>query len=161
MMQGFIEIGKITAAHGLKGQVKIHSYTENPLDIKDYALFDAKKQPYQIMKASMAGRAVLVTLNAVTDRNQAEALKGITLYIQQDALSAQEGEVYHKDIIGQPVLNRENKDLGKITGIFNFGAGDVVEIKLLSNKEVMIPLEECSFEEENIIINETSLESFM
>lgn len=127
-----IPIGKITGPHALQGQVKIHSYCEEPLAIADYQpLFDADGNEYVISKASMAGRAVLARLKGVDNRNQSEALKGVELFINDDQLpeELEENEFYHAELIGLPVVNQQAIPIGDVIAVHNFGAGDLLEIR--------------------------------
>ena len=121
----------IIGAQGLKGAVKVKLFTETPEALPSYGpLRDSQGKTYEItaFRAAKPGEAV-ISFSGIGDRNAAEALKGIELFVDRDALPATaEEEFYHADLIGLDAQDSEGRVLGKVAAIHNFGAGDVIEI---------------------------------
>jgi 16S rRNA processing protein RimM len=125
-------LGHISGAHGIRGEVVIKSYTDDPADIAAYGPLsdEAGMRTIRILKARAASKGVIAQLEGVSDRNAAEALKGTRLFVERKRLPApQEDEYYHADIIGLPVVTTEGEKIGEIVAIQNFGAGDLLEYR--------------------------------
>ena len=129
-------MGAILGAHGIKGEVKVKSFAAKPSDIGGYGtLTDAREKrrfDLSIVGTSDATRGILIArIAGVADRNAAEALKGVELYVDRDRLPpAAEGEFYHADLIGLAAVDRDGKRVGEIVAVQNYGAGDLLEIRL-------------------------------
>ncbi len=131
-------LGIITGVHGIKGEVVIKSYTENPLDIKSYGPLsdEVGERQFKISKVRMAKKGVVARLKDINDRNSAEALKGVALYIDHARLPRpdDEDEFYFTDLIGLKVVLTDGKSYGTVTALHNFGAGDLIEILAIDGK---------------------------
>ena len=126
-------LGRIADAHGIRGEVLIHSYAAVPEDIGAYGpLSDAAgARSFQIESARATAKGVVARLEGVGDRNAAEALKGVELYLDRDRLpAAAEDEFYHADLIGLDAVDADGEPIGRIVAVQNFGAGDLIEIRL-------------------------------
>ncbi len=127
-------VAVITSAHGIKGSVKIRSFTEYPTDIANYSpLYGADgTSKYEIKILSENGGVIIAEINGVKSRNDAEMLGGTELFIYRDMLpEAEEDEFYYEDLIGLDVRATDNdRVIGNVTAIYNHGAGDIIEIKL-------------------------------
>lgn len=124
-------MGVIAAVHGIRGQVKIKSFTADPQALFDYGtLSDSHGHPrYQLKPAGVSGKTLLAAIDGVTTREAAEALKGFKLYLNRDALpEPKEDEFYIEDLIGLTAVSPDGAAFGKITAIENYGAGDLIEI---------------------------------
>ena len=124
-------IGVVVGAHGVKGAVRIKPFTEDPADLTSYGPLSTETgASWRLKGASVDGKGVVTAkLDGVEDRNQAEALKGAKLYIERGALpEVDEDEFYIADLIGLPAENPAGEPLGTIKAVFNFGAGDIVEV---------------------------------
>ena len=124
-------IGVVVGVHGVRGAVRIKPFTADPHDLTAYGpLTTEAGQTWRLKGASVDGKGVVTAkIDGVEDRNQAEALKGAKLYIERGALpEAEEDEFYIADLIGLAAETPEGKRLGTIKAVFNFGAGDVVEV---------------------------------
>jgi 16S rRNA processing protein RimM len=127
-----ILLGHIIGAHGIRGEVMIRSFAENPEDIGAYGpLSDAAgKRTFEIVQAKAGTKGVIARIPGVDDRSAAEALRGIDLYVDRAALpEVDEGEVYQADLAGMRAVTPAGADIGVIIGIANYGAGDILEIK--------------------------------
>lgn len=139
---GLIQVGVITAAHGVRGQVKIRSLTDNPEDLFSCgALSDAAgNQLFRVEKHAGSAPNFIVTFKGISDRNAAELLKGTTLFARAGSLP--EKEQMHHAIIGLEAKLPDGKAYGRVAGVYNFGAGDIVEFELTNGKTEMLPLNE-------------------
>ena len=143
-MEKRVCIGKIVAAHGIRGEVKVNSYTKNPSDLDKYGAVENKdaSRTFNIKVLGMTSTNVRVKINGIDDRNSAEALIGTEFFINRDKLpQLGEEEYYHTDIVGLDVcLQSTDNKIGKVIGFSNFGAGDIIEIKINGQKETeMLP----------------------
>ncbi|MEO8757766.1 MAG: ribosome maturation factor RimM [Devosia sp.] len=127
-----ILMGRIGAAHGISGEVRIQSFTEEPLALKEYGPLATNRPDLVIeIETARATTNVLVArLKGVTDRTTAEALNGVELYVDRDKLPPTEADddFYHADLIGLDVRLGDGTTLGKVSAIPNFGAGDLLEV---------------------------------
>lgn len=137
-----ILVAVIASAHGIKGAVKVKTFTESPINILAYGpLKDEKGKKYVLkLVRSVSTDSVIVALEGVSDRNQAEGLRGTKLYIERSQLpGVDEEEFYHSDLIGLTVKDLGEKDIGQVQAIGNFGAGDFLEIKSADHHLYTIP----------------------
>jgi 16S rRNA processing protein RimM len=124
-------IGAIAGVRGLKGEVRIKSFTANPDDVAAYGPVstDDGDVSYRIKITAHAKGLVIARLDGIADRTAAEALKGTRLYVPKEVLPEPgEGEYYHADLVGLRAETVEGKHLGMVKAVHNFGAGDILEI---------------------------------
>ncbi len=128
-------MGVIGAAHGIKGQCRVKSYSGDPLALGDYGtLFSADGRPFDIKELRQSKNVVIVTFKQVKDRNMAEALNGTELFIERSQLpddALDEDEFYIEDLVGMDVLDDIGMKIGIVAGMHNFGAGDMIEVAML------------------------------
>ena len=126
-----ILVAAVLGAQGLKGAVKVKLFTETPEALTRYGpLRDARGKSYEVTdwRPGKPGEAV-ISLSGITGRAAAEALKGVEFFVPRSALpQTADEEFYHADLIGLEAQDSEGRVLGKIAGLHNYGAGDVVEI---------------------------------
>ena len=126
-------MGRIGAAHGIKGEVRILSFTEEPLALKNYNPFTTNKPGLTIeIETARATTNVLVArLKGVTDRTAAEKLNGVELYVDRNRLPPpdDDDDFYHSDLIGLDARLGDGSVLGKVVAIPNFGASDLIEVR--------------------------------
>lgn len=141
-MPSRICLGVIVGVHGVKGLLRIKSYTQTDIDIASYGCLedDAGNQ----INLEIKGRSkatLLAEIKEVRDRTSAEQLKGVKLFIPRDALPATEdNEFYHTDLVGLSVYNRNETLLGTIIGVHDFGAGNLIDVDLEGvDKTVLVP----------------------
>jgi 16S rRNA processing protein RimM len=127
-----ILLGQIGAAHGIKGEVRIATFTEDPAAIAGYGPLETDRPglTLTITSARPSKTVVIARITGVDDRNAAERLNGISLYIDRDRLPAPEDEddFYHADLLGLEARLQSGVVIGKVSGLPNFGAGDLIEI---------------------------------
>lgn len=145
-----VTLGVIVGVHGVRGLVRVKSFTEVPEDIAAYgALKDGAGKSYELEVTGRAKGVLLVRIAGIRDRNAAEALKGTELLIDRDRLpDADADEFYHADLIGLRADQVGGEQLGTVVSVQNFGAGDLLEIRLPdSRKTVLLPFDETSVPE--------------
>ncbi len=134
-----ILIAEITTAHGIKGFVKVRSYAEDE-NLLEEPLADESGKVFSLrLKNALKGDWV-AQIEGVNDRNAAETLRGTKLYINRAALpDTDEGEYYIEDLKGLRILDESGKEIGTLTGVENFGAGDLLDIKPMSGQSFYLP----------------------
>jgi 16S rRNA processing protein RimM len=126
-------LGHIAGAHGVCGEVLIKSYTDPPEHIAAYGPLtdETGTRAFTIKIVRVTAKGVVARLEGVTDRTAAEALKGLRLYVGREQLpEAGIDEFYHADLIGLTAVSPEGKTVGTVVALQNYGAGDLLEIRL-------------------------------
>jgi len=124
-------LGVVAAPHGVRGLVRIKSFTEDPMSVAAYGPLsdESGKREYRVQALSAARGAVLARIEGVADRTAAEALRGLRLYVERERLPATgEREWYEADLVGLAAVGKDGRDWGKVVGFHDFGAGSVVEV---------------------------------
>jgi len=124
-------LGQITGAHGIRGEVRVRSFTARAEDVAAYGtLADETGTRNFVLKITGKARgAVLARIDGVADRNAAEALKGTRLFVDRDKLPQPEpDEFYQADLVGLTASRADGTPVGRIVAVQNFGAGDTLEI---------------------------------
>ena len=124
-------LGVVAAPHGVRGLVRIKSFTDDPMKVAAYGPLsdEAGKKVYRIEALSAARGAVLARIEGVADRTAAEALRGLRLYVERARLpDAGEREWYEADLIGLAAVGRDGRDWGKVVAFHDFGAGSMMEV---------------------------------
>jgi 16S rRNA processing protein RimM len=141
-----ITLGLITGAHGIRGEVKLKSFTEEPQAIADYGPLDRSDGGGTLEVESLrpSKDGLIARLRGIDDRNAAEALKGVELWVSRDRLPEPEaGEFYQAELIGLAVERRDGDRLGEVVAVHNYGAGDLIEVKLTDGgRTVLLPFTE-------------------
>jgi 16S rRNA processing protein RimM len=135
-------IARIGAAHGVRGAVKLWTFTEDPLAVKHYGPLVTKDgaRQFEVTDAREAKGHLVVTLKGVATREDAERLNGVELHIAREKLPAtDEDEYYHADLIGLAAVTPANEPLGRVIAIHNFGAGDIIEIAPPHGATMLLP----------------------
>lgn len=140
-------VGVITGAHGIRGQVRIKSFTGEPDNVTAYgSLYDEHGgRPLRLTITGRSRQLLIASVAGVGDRNGAEALIGRRLFVPREALpEPDEDEFYHADLIGLAAELRdgahgERKALGTVRGVFDFGASDLLEVEASDGGTMMVP----------------------
>ena len=138
-------MGRIAAPYAIRGWIKVQPFTEYLDSLLDYPIWRLGKktgwQEYRVVEARVHGSSLIAQLEGVDDRTQAEALQGLEIAVGRDELpEPEEDEYYWDDIIGLDVVNQEGVNLGKVTGILETGAHEV--LKISGDQERLIPFTE-------------------
>jgi 16S rRNA processing protein RimM len=140
-MPAQICVARIGAAHGVRGAVKLWTFTEDPLAVQSYGPLMTKDgaRRFEVTHARAAKDHLVATFKGIESREDAEKLNGIELYIAREKLPAtDDDEYYHADLIGLAAVNAANEPLGRVIAIHNFGAGDIIEIAPLKGAQTML-----------------------
>jgi 16S rRNA processing protein RimM len=124
-----ILVGKIVAPQGIRGEFRVQSFAQQPIDFKKFHIFCDKCDDGQFHFVRVLKQNIIIAnIDGINDRNTAESLRGTELYISRDDLpKLKENEYYQSDLIGFDVV-REGKKIGVVDCFQNFGAGDIIEL---------------------------------
>ena len=144
-----IRVARIGAAHGVRGEVKLWSFTQDPLAVADYGPLETEdgKRRFEIETVRPAKDHLVARLKGVADRDAAEALRNIDLFVSRDRLPPIEEDdtFYHADLVGMAAVTPDGAPLGTVTAMHNFGAGDLIEIAPTAGGEpLLLPFTEAS-----------------
>jgi 16S rRNA processing protein RimM len=136
----------IGAPHGVRGELRAKPYTDDPLALGAYGpLQDDEGNAYTVLSVRPAKAVAVLRLKGIDSREAAEKLKGTGLYVPRAALrddSLDDDEYFQADLEGLTVRDADGGDYGRVAGVYNFGAGDILELKKPGSKPVMIPFSE-------------------
>lgn len=138
-----VVMGKIVAAQGILGWVKVQTFTEYLDSLLDYDMWyvgnEQNWQPLQVLEAEVHGKVLVAKLEGIADRTAAEKYKGLLIAVPRDSLPEQEeGEYYWSDLVGLTVENLAGETFGTVDTLLETGANDVLVIKGASG-ETLIP----------------------
>ncbi|KKB76256.1 hypothetical protein VW29_21190 [Devosia limi DSM 17137] len=126
-------VGTIGAAHGIKGEVRITPFTQDPEAIGTYGPLETDRAGLvvTIAKLRLQKNVVVARLKGVDDRNAAEALNGVSLFVERSKLPEpdDEDDFYHADLLGLAARLQDGTVIGEVIALPNFGAGDLIEIR--------------------------------
>lgn len=143
--QDLVLVGVITGAHGIRGEVKLKSFTAVPDAIVDYnPLLTRDGGKIELSRLRPQKDGFIAAVRGITDRNRSEALKGTELFVARERLPATEAdEVYLHDLIGSEVFTSDGKKLGHVVAHANYGAGNLIDVRIEGRaKTVLIPFAE-------------------
>ena len=127
-----ILVGTIAGAHGLRGQVRIRSFTAAPADVAAYGPLtdEGGGRRFELVVTGAAKDGVIARIEGIADRTAAEALRGVRLYVPRSALpSPAADEYYRADLIGLRAELTDGSTYGQVVDVQNYGAGDLLEIQ--------------------------------
>ena len=144
-----ITLGKVGAVYGIKGWLKIHSFTDEPEAILDYFPWSLKlgnnTRTVDITDWRKHNKGLIVKVGGIDDRDNAQALVGSEILINESILpELSQGDYYWRDLIGMAVVTTKGYDLGVVSDMLETGANDVLVVKAnlndgFSKKERLIP----------------------
>ena len=136
-------VGVITAPHGVRGQVRVKSFTAEPEDIAAYApLTDADgATEYRLQFVGKAKGVLLAKVGGIGDRDAADALRGVELFVERDLLPQIEDsdEFYYADLIGLAAKLPDGFSYGTVKALHDYGAGDMIEFALKGSGDIVLP----------------------
>jgi 16S rRNA processing protein RimM len=135
-------MGVIIGAHGVKGEVRVKSFTAEPAAIAAYGPLEGEEggRRFALALRGQVKGVLIARLEGVQDRSAAERLKGTRLYLPRAALPAPgEDEVYHADLVGLAVELTDGSALGRVRAIHDFGAGHSLEVEKPGGGVVLVP----------------------
>lgn len=123
-------VAAVATAHGVRGALKLKCFTEDPASVAAYGplLDEQGRELFSVRVLAPAKGGVIVAAEGIGDRDAAEALKGLRLYVPRERLPEPEDDAfYYEDLIGLAVQDTGGTDLGKVIAVHDFGAGEVLE----------------------------------
>ena len=158
--QGFLEIGLFIGPHGIKGEVKVKSFTEIPENFFVYEEFFLGNQtkPIKLKLVRKVKQNLICIVEDIKTRNEAEKFKNLTLYVKRDNLPLlNDDEFYQRDLLNFDVYNLERHNLGFVTSFNDFGGGLLVEVEK-NKKRFYLPigkpfLKDINYKDKEVILN--------
>lgn len=146
-------LGAFAGVHGVRGLLRVKPFTDAGEDIAAYGPVEdeAGKRNFRLTIKGRAKDMMLVQVDGITDRDQAQALKGIAFYVPRERLpEVEDDEFYHADLVGLTVELVDGTPLGRIKSMQDFGAGDLVEVEVSGGETVLLPFDATSVPEVDI-----------
>ncbi len=137
-----VQMAVIGAAHGIRGELRVKSFTGDPMALADYGPLQTRDgRKFTIADIRPANNVVIVRLKGVSDRNAAEALTNTELFVDRSVLPDDTGddEFYHADLVGLKVRDDTGAEIGSVTAVQNFGGGDLLEIAVAGRHDILVP----------------------
>ena len=158
--QGFVEIGLLIGPHGIKGEVKVKSFTEIPENLLLYEEFflGLETKPIKLRLVRKIKQNLLCVVEDIKTRNEAEKLKNLIIYVKRENLPIlNDDEFYHRDLLNFDVYNLERHDLGFVTSFNDFGGGLLIEVEK-NKKRFYLPigkpfLKDINYRDKEVILN--------
>ena len=158
--QGFVEIGLFIGPHGIKGEVKVKSFTEIPENLFVYEEFFLGNQtkPIKLKLVRKVKQNLICIVEDIKTRNEAEKFKNLTFYVKRDNLPLlNDDEFYQRDLLNFDVYNLERHNLGFVTSFNDFGGGLLVEVEK-NKKRFYLPigkpfLKDINYKDKEVILN--------
>jgi len=144
-MSNRILMAQVGSAHGIRGEVRVKAFGEDPLALADFGtLVSENGQTYRITNLRPAkGQMLVARFKGIGDRTAAEALNGTKLYIDREQLpEPDEDEFYLTDLIGCTAVNENAETVGRVVAVPNFGAGDLLDLELSDGSTLLVPFSE-------------------
>ena len=143
-----VRVARIGAAHGIRGEVKLWPFTQDPMDVASYGPLETEDgaRRFEIETLRPAKDFLVARLVGVGDRDAAEKLTNLELFVPRERLPDIEDAdtYYHADLIGLAAVTAEGVTLGTVTAIHNFGAGDIIEIAQAGGAPLMLTFTEAA-----------------
>jgi 16S rRNA processing protein RimM len=143
-----ILMATIGAPQGLRGEVRVRSFTEDPTALGDYGhLRSEDGRVFEILEIREAKTVVIVRFRGINDRDTAEALNGLELFVERDNLpddELEDDEFYYADLEGLEAVDKDGNSYGTVTAVHDFGAGDLLELKGPGRRPALIPFSEAA-----------------
>jgi len=148
LVDDLVMIGEIVKPHGIRGEVKVYSYSEQPENFKNYKKVLLQKpsgsgtEIYKVVKSRMLSKLAILQLEGVATREAAEALQGCTVWLKKaDIPELESDEYYWHQLIGLQVFTDTGRELGKVASLFTTKAHDVLVVNG-GGQEYLIPVKD-------------------
>jgi 16S rRNA processing protein RimM len=135
-------VGVVAGAHGVRGAIRVKSFTAEPADVARYGPLEDEggERQFALRLIGSAKGVLIAQIAGITDRDRAEALRGLRFYLPRAALPpTAEEEYYHADLIGLDAALADGTPVGRVRAVHDFGAGDTLEIDRPQGQPVMVP----------------------
>ena len=135
-----IALAAVAGAHGVKGELRLKLFSDSAQSIAAHEKFHVGGAERRLLGIRDSGKTAVARFEGISDRSAAEALRGSLIEVDRSALPPLgEGEYYHVDLIGLDVTTIDGGTIGKVVAVENYGAGDLLEIKLADGRRSLIP----------------------
>ena len=135
-----IALAAVAGAHGVKGELRLKLFTDSIDNLKRYGTIFLGGTERKLESVRPVSSGAVARIEGIADRSAAEALRGSLIEVDRSALPPlEEGEYYHADLIGHPCIDAQGRELGKVVGVENYGAGDLLEVETDGGKRFLIP----------------------
>ena len=135
-----IALAAVAGAHGVKGELRLKLFTDDPEKLRRYQPLYVSGVPRRLVELRQSGKAPIARFEGITDRSAAEALRASLVEVDRSVLPPLEkGEYYHADLVGLSAVDTQGKLVGSVAAIENYGAGDLLEIEMDGGKRSLIP----------------------
>jgi 16S rRNA processing protein RimM len=135
-----IALAAVAGAHGVKGEVRLKLFTDEPNGLKRFHPLYVAGTPHRLVEIRRSGAFAVARFEGISDRSEAEAMRGALVEVDRAALPPlEEGEYYHADLIGLAAVDRAGAAVGIVVAVENYGAGDLLEIELADGRRSLIP----------------------
>ena len=135
-----LALAAVAGAHGIKGEVRLKLFAESADSLRSHARLFVGGTERKLINLNTAGKAPIARFEGISDRTEAEALRGSLIEVDRNVLPPlEEGEYYHADLIGLACVDGEGADVGTVVAVENYGAGDLLEVELADGGKSLIP----------------------
>ena len=135
-----IALAAVAGAHGVKGEVRLKLFGEGIATLASQDIVHVAGRELRLEQVRAAGKGAIARFAGIADRGAAEALRGSLVEVDRSALPPLgDGEYYHADLIGLDCFDRAGSPVGKVAGVENFGAGDLLDVERPDGKRSLIP----------------------
>lgn len=158
MAEKRVTLAAIAGAHGIGGEVRLKIFAESAESFKAFGTFDAGGQGLTLKSLRETGKQPIARFAEISDRNAAEALRGIELTVARSSLPPlEDGEYYHSDLVGLRCETEAGQACGGVVAVHNFGAGDLLDVSRDDAADFMVPLASARILPDKIVIDEAYL----
>ena len=138
-----VALAAVAGAHGVKGELRLKLFADSVDSLARHSRFYVGGRELALRDIKDGGKIAIARFEGITDRTQAEALRGSLVEIDRNALPPlEEGEYYHADLVGLPCIDERGQAIGTVVAVENFGAGDLLEVERPDGKRSLIPFRE-------------------
>ena len=135
-----LALAAVAGAHGIKGEVRLKLFADSADSLKSHARLFVGGTERRLISLNAAGKAPIARFEGISDRTEAEALRGALVEVDRTVLPPlEEGEYYHADLIGLPCVDGDGAAVGTVVAVENYGAGDLLEVELAGGRKSLIP----------------------
>jgi 16S rRNA processing protein RimM len=154
--EGRIALAAVAGAHGVKGEVRLKLFTDSADNLARHSTLLVAGVQRRLVAVRDGGKTSVARFEGVSDRSAAEALRGALVEIERTALPPlEDDEYYHAELMGLPCVGPDGAQLGTVSAVENFGAGDLLEVELANGRKSLIPFRTgiADREDERIILD--------
>jgi len=138
-----IALAAVAGAHGVKGELRLKLFSDSVESLARHSRFHVGARELELKEVKDGGKTAIARFEGIRDRTAAEAMRGLLVEIDREALPPlEEGEYYHADLIGLACVDEDGRALGTVVSVENFGAGDLLEVEQPNGKRSLIPFRE-------------------